>query len=67
MPWIATILSIIGTIANIYKKRYGFVLWIIADIIWIDIDYQAGLHEQAGLFLFFAILAMWGYIQWKEG
>lgn len=65
IPWILTALSVLGTVANIYKKRYCFLLWGITNAAWAVIDYQAGIPAQAALFVTYFGLAIWGLVRWK--
>ncbi len=66
--WGITIAAIIGAIANIYKLWWGFAIWLVTNITWVIVDIQAGLYAQAFLFGVYALLALWGLIQWvKEG
>jgi len=65
MIWIITIISIIGVILNIYKNRYGFVLWMIANAFWCVIDFKQGIPAQSVLFVVYFFLALWGWITWS--
>ena len=62
-----TVLSIIGTIANIYKKQWCFILWLITNAFWIGYDYYHGLYAQAALFAVYFGLAVWGLVKWGRG
>jgi len=64
--WVITLISIIGVIANIYKKTWCFILWIFSNFTWMVIDYNAGLYAQSFLFLVYFLLAIWGLIQWSR-
>lgn len=64
--WLITVASIAGAIANIYKGVWGFVFWLIGDIAWMVIDFNAGLISQAVFFAVFGILAVWGIYQWNR-
>jgi len=66
LTWAITIISIIGTIANIYKSIWGFIFWLIGDIAWMIIDLKAGLISQAVVFAVFGVLAIWGIRQWRN-
>lgn len=63
--WAITIASIIGTIANIKKKSWCFITWVITNFIWMIIDFRAGLYAQAFLFFIYVLLAIWGLIEWR--
>ena len=64
--WIITALSIIGVIANIYKKRWCFGVWIITNSVWMIVDYIHGIYAQSFLFAVYLVLAVWGYIKWGD-
>ena len=66
MDWIITSLSVAGTILNIYKNRWGWVLWMIANAAWVVIDLKKGIPAQAVCFAFFFITAVWGWFQWSK-
>lgn len=61
-----TVASIVGAIANIYKKRWGFVLWMITNLTWAVVDWSVGLPAQSLLFFVYFILALWGWFHWRE-
>jgi hypothetical protein len=63
--WLLTVLSLIGVVLNIKKKRSCFVIWAFTNASWAVIDYQAGLHAQAALFAVYFCLAIWGLVEWR--
>lgn len=60
-----TIASLIGTIANVYKKRYCFKIWLVTNFVWCIYDFQKGLYSQALLFLIYFIMAIVGIRKWR--
>jgi len=64
--WTITIASIIGTVANIYKKKWCFIVWLFTNSIWMIIDLRARLYAQAFLFAVYVLLAVWGLLQWSR-
>ena len=66
VSWINILASILGNILIIKKKRSGFLAWVFSNIIWIIIDCHTGLYSQAVLFVIFTIIAIYGFIKWKE-
>lgn len=64
--WLITIASIVGTVANIYKKQWCFIIWLITNSAWIVIDFVSGMYSQAALFAVYVCLAVWGLIQWNR-
>ena len=63
-PWALTILSIIGAILNIKKRRSGFAVYTVANIGWIAVNIYYGIYAQAALFVVFTGLSTWGWIEW---
>lgn len=66
MLYLLTILSIIGVILNIKKKKVCFVIWTFTNFSWSIIDFKAGLPSQGILFLVYCGLAIWGIIEWRK-
>lgn len=64
--WLITIASIIGTVANIYKKKWCFIVWIFTNALWCVIDFIMGMYAQSFLFFVYFLLAVWGIIQWSK-
>jgi len=64
--WLITIASITGTVANIYKKRWCFIIWLFTNSLWMIIDFYQGLYAQSFLFAVYTALAIWGLIQWRK-
>ena len=58
-------LSIVGVILNIKKKRAGFLFWIVANGAWAIVDFKSGLPAQGALFIVYVILAVCGYFAWQ--
>lgn len=63
--WMVTAASIIGTVANIYKKSWCFILWFFTNSIWCIYDYVIGAYAQSALFLVYVGLAVWGIYEWR--
>lgn len=63
--WLITLASITGVIANIYKLRWCFGVWLCTNCAWMIIDFLAGLYAQAFLFGVYALLAVWGLFKWR--
>lgn len=61
-----TLASIIGTVANIYKKRWCFIIWLFTNSLWCAVDIVAGLYSQAILFAVYVGLAVWGIVKWRR-
>ena len=63
--WIITVASVVGTVANIYKRRWCFGVWAVTNATWVVYDVWKGAHAQAAMMAIYFGLAIWGLIQWK--
>ena len=64
LPWTLTIVSIIGAVLNIKKRRSSFAVYTFANIGWIAVNLYHGIYAQAALFFVFTGLSTWGWIEW---
>lgn len=70
LTWFATIVALAGNIFVIYRKRAGFLLWVISNIFFvangIALARQGNTEQLATSFLFavYTALAIWGYVSW---
>jgi len=66
--WIVMVASLVGTVANIYKKRWGFGVWLVTNAAWVWHNLLIREYPQAALFLVYTGLAVWGLVRWnREG
>jgi membrane protein implicated in regulation of membrane protease activity len=65
MLWLLTVLSLIGVVLNIKKKKVCFVIWGITNLAWAIIDFRADIPAQGVLFLIYFCLAIWGLVEWR--
>lgn len=64
--WGVTVVALVGTVANVYRKRWSFLLWALTNGIWIGVDCKVGLYGQAALFVVQTILCIVGWIHWGK-
>jgi len=64
--WLITVASIIGTVANIKKKRWCFYIWAVTNFCWVFINLTIGLYSAAALFTVYFGLAIWGIFNWRR-
>ena len=64
--WAVTILCLLGTVANVFKKRICFYLWAVGNIAWLIYDISAGLYSRAVLDAVQLVLAIVGIFTWKK-
>jgi nicotinamide riboside transporter PnuC len=66
MMWFVTVASLIGTIANIYKRRWCFIIWFFTNVSWTIYDIYIHAYAQATLMGIYAALAVHGWIKWGK-
>lgn len=66
MIWILTLLSLIGVVLNIQKKRVCFIFWGFTNLAWACVDFYKRIPEQAWLFVIYTVLAVIGWFSWRE-
>ena len=64
--WLVAVSSVVGNIANIYKKRWGFAVWAVGNVAWVVYDAYLGAWAQAALFVVYFGLAVWGFLRWRS-
>lgn len=64
---IATICSLYGNYLVIKKNKFGFVIWLISNILWILINFIGVLNiSQVIMFVIYGILNIYGWIKWRQ-
>lgn len=64
---IATICSLYGNYLVIKKNKFGFVIWLISNILWVLINFIGVLNiSQVVMFVIYGILNVYGWIKWKQ-
>lgn len=66
MTWLITVLSIVGVVLNIKKRRSSFGVWAVTNAAWCVVDYWHGLYAQAALFAVYFGLALYGLREWRK-
>lgn len=68
MDWtfFVMVASLVGTIANIKKRAWCFIIWAATNCIWAVVDFGKGLKWQGLQFAIYACLALWGIIEWRK-
>jgi hypothetical protein len=65
MMWLVAIASLIGTIGNIYKRRWCFIVWACTNTAWVVYDLSIDAHAQAALMVTYLALSIWGLVKWR--
>ena len=63
--WLITVASIVGVVANIFKRQWCFAVWLCTNFAWMLIDWHKGLYSQAALFAVYFVLAAYGLFKWR--
>ena len=66
IAYFVTAASIVGTVANSYKKRWCFYVWLCTNAFWCIYNAVSGQTAQALLYVFNFIMAIVGLIQWRK-
>lgn len=61
-----TALSIVAQVMLGKKKLENWILWIVADIIYVGLYFHKELYLTAVLYAIFTVLATLGYIEWRK-
>lgn len=64
---VLTVLSLIGVVLNIKRKRICFIIWLFTNTAWAIIDFYKGIPAQGLLFTIYAGLAVYGIWEWRKG
>lgn len=66
MPWVMALVSLIGTLLNIQKIRWGFGFWMISNLYWQMHNVYLEEYAQAVLYGVFFVLSVVGFLSWKD-
>ena len=66
ISYIITLMSIVGTVANAFQKRWCFYVWILTNLFWIIYDVWIGAYGQALLYVANCITCLIGLRKWKK-
>ncbi len=64
---VALVLSLAMVVFNIRVNPLGWPLAIAASLLYFALFWQSRLYGEAGLQVFFAVVALWGWWQWLRG
>lgn len=64
--WGLTGLSLVGVVANIYKRPWCFLVWFWTNLAWVAYDVHKGAWPQAALMAVYVILSAAGYVAWRR-
>ncbi|MBL0308827.1 MAG: nicotinamide mononucleotide transporter [Bacteroidetes bacterium] len=61
-----TVFSFIATWMTAKKILENWLFWIVIDVIAAGMYFVKGLHATSGLYIFYSIVAIYGYYQWRK-
>ena len=64
---VALVLSLAMVVFNIRVNPVGWPLAIVSSLLYFALFWQSKLYGEAGLQLFFVVVALWGWWQWLRG
>ena len=64
--WLNTVVAIIGTYLNAKQVRFGFVIWMITNAVFVANNIIIHSYQQAALFTVYFGLALFGWINWGK-
>jgi len=62
--WIVAAASLVGTVANVYQRRWCFLVWIATNGCWIAYDVYKTAYPQAALMSTYLALSVLGWFKW---
>jgi hypothetical protein len=63
--WATAVLSLVGVVLNIHRKRACFLVWAFTNSAWTAIDVYHGVWAQAALQAVYVGLAIYGLRKWR--
>lgn len=66
ISYIVTAITLIGTIANAFKKRWSFIIWICTNVFWMIYNFYIHQPQQAIIYMTNIITSIIGLIYWKK-
>ena len=64
---LALLTSLFGNVLINYKKRVGFIVWFVSNVLWIVSNIVGTVNPwQIGLFLVYMCLNVQGWLNWKK-
>lgn len=64
--WCNTVLAIIGTFLNAKRVRFGFIIWMVTNTVFVVNNLIIKSFPQAALFGVYLVLAVFGWISWGK-
>jgi len=66
ISWISVLLGISGNIVVILKNKYGFMIWLLSDIIALYVNLKIKLYSFAFISIVYSIICLFGFLKWRN-
>ncbi|WP_299495778.1 nicotinamide mononucleotide transporter [uncultured Shewanella sp.] len=66
LTWLLVAGSLIGGQLIIGKKKSGYLIWVLINLLWVSFYLYKELYSSVFLFLVFMVQAMLGYVKWSR-
>lgn len=66
IEWLAVPLSLLGNYLVARKKVEGFVIWIIANLLWVYIGIVSKLWGMTTLFIAYSLINVYAVYYWRK-
>lgn len=66
LMWGVTAASLVGTVANIKRLQWCFLIWGFTNTAWMAYDLYIGAYAQAALFFVNVLFSIWGLYAWGK-
>ena len=64
---LALILALIGNILVNFRKKFGFIVWTLSNIVWIMVNFLGTMNiPQVIMYVVYMILNIQGFIVWSK-
>ena len=64
--WIVAGVAITGFVLNMKMNKWGYVFWFVSNIAFVTNNIYIKQYSQAGLFIFYTVMCVIGFIQWHK-
>lgn len=64
--WLAFTLNMTGLVTLRYKKAYGWLFGIAAELLWIQVALKTEIYALAAMGLVYIVVAYWNFVEWRK-
>lgn len=66
LSWFFSVFNIIGTLLNIFKSPYSFLIWTICNMFWIYYDACMFAHSRLLIDIINLMMSTYGFVLWHR-